>query len=81
MPATTHVSIVGHVDAPPRERNVVFSADANDGAAEAAPGEGPRVRVRWIDGNRLEIAHHPRAHAFTRETEHGPVRITYAALP
>ena len=77
----TQVALIGHVDAEPRERNVFFVADTNDGAAPSGPGGGPRVRVRWIDGNHLEVAHHPRVHASQKESEHGPIRITYVALP
>jgi hypothetical protein len=77
----TRVALIGHVDAEPRKRNVFFVADTNDGAAPSGPGGGPRVRVRWIDGNHLEVAHHPRVHASQKEAGHGPVRITYVALP
>jgi hypothetical protein len=77
----THVALVGHVDAGPRDRNVFFVADTNDGAAPEGPGGGPRVRVRWIDGNHLEVGYHPRARTFRKESKHGRVRITYVALP
>ena len=81
MGQATEVALIGHVDAEPRRRNVFFVADTNDGAAPSGPGGGPRVRVRWIDGNHLEVAHHPRVHASQKEAEHGPIRITYVALP
>jgi hypothetical protein len=77
----TQVALIGHVDAEPRERNVFFAADTNDGAAPSAPGGGPRVRVRWIDGNHLEVAHHPRVRAIQRAQSHGGIRITYVPLP
>ncbi len=77
----TQVALIGHTDAGPRKRNVFFMADTNDGAAPSAPAGGPRVRVRWIDGSHLEVAHHPRARMLQREAEHGPVRISYVALP
>ncbi len=78
---TAQVAIVGHVDAGTRDRTVVFVADDGPGAGSSGPGEGPRVRVRWIGANRLEIAHPPGARTSRREMEHGDVRITYAALP
>jgi hypothetical protein len=77
----TQVALIGHVDAAPGPRNVFFAADDNGGAAPAGPAGGPRVRVRWIDGNHLEVAHHPRVRTTRAETAHGPVRITYTALP
>jgi hypothetical protein len=81
MGVVAQVALIGQVDAEPRERNVFFVADTNDGAAPSSPAGGPRVRVRWIDENHLEVAHHPRARAIQREAQHGPVRITYVALP
>jgi hypothetical protein len=78
---TTHVAIVDHVDAQPRREDLVFVADADHGAAPSRPGGGPEVRVRWIDGVHLRVAHHPRARAFRREEAHGRVRITYTTLP
>lgn len=77
----TQVALIGQADAGSRDRNVFFVADANDGAAPQGPGGGPRVRVRWIEGNHLEVAHHPRARRLRAETEHGDVRITYVPLP
>jgi hypothetical protein len=77
----TQVALIGHVDAEPRKRNVFFVADTNDGAAPSSPAGGPRVRVRWIDGNHLEVAHHPRAGVIQQEAQHGSVRISYVPLP
>jgi hypothetical protein len=77
----TQVALVGNVDAGQRERNVVFVADDDHGAAPSWPGGGTRVRVRWVDASHLEVAHHPRARTFQREESHGGIRITYAALP
>jgi hypothetical protein len=77
---STQVALIGHVDAEPGRRNVFFMANTNGGAAPAGPAGGPRVRVRWVDGNQLEVAHHPRVHASQRETQHGPVRIRYVPL-
>jgi hypothetical protein len=77
----TQIALIGHVDGEPRDRNVFFVADDDDGAAPEGPGGGPRVRVRWIDGNHLEVAHHPRARAIQRADSHGGIRITYVALP
>lgn len=77
----THVGLVGHVDAMPRKGDVVVVLDANHGAAPAGRGGGPEVRVRWIDANHLEVAHHPRARTFGAKLEHGRVRITYVPLP
>lgn len=77
---STQVALIGHIDAEPRERNVFFVADAADGPAPGGPG-GLRVRVRWIDGTHLEVAHHPRVRPSRAETRHGPVRITYVELP
>ena len=76
----TQVAIVGHVDAAPQSRNVVFTADTDHGAAPSGPAGGPAVRVRWIDGSHVEIAHHPRARVLRGDAEHGYLRITYAAL-
>jgi hypothetical protein len=77
----TQVSLVGDGDAGRGGRNVVFVADDDHGAAPSWPGGGTRVRVRWVNANHLEVAHHPRARTFRREESHGAVRITYAALP
>lgn len=77
----TQVALIGQANAGSRDRNVVFAADANGGAVPEGPGGGPRVRVRWIDGNHLEVAHHPRARTLRAETEHGSVRITHTVLP
>jgi hypothetical protein len=75
----TQVAIVGQGDTAPREKSVVFVAE--HGAAEpSGPGGGPAVRVRWIDGSHVEIAHHPGARTSRKATEHGPVRITYVPL-
>lgn len=78
---STQVALIGHVDAEPRKRNVFFVADTNNGDAPSGAAGGPRVRVRWIDGNHLEVAHHPRARAFRAEAQHGSVRISYVPLP
>lgn len=78
---STQVALIGHVDAEPRKRNVFFVADTNNGDAPSGPAGGPHVRVRWIDGTHLEVAHHPRVRTHQREVAHGPVRITYVALP
>jgi hypothetical protein len=78
---STQVALVGHVDAEPRKRNVFFIADTNGGQAPAGPDGGPRVRVRWIDGNHLEVAHHPRARTLQQEPAHASIRITYVHLP
>jgi hypothetical protein len=72
------VALVGQDDTASRERSVVFVADR--GTASSGPGGGPAVRVRWIGGDRVEIAHHPGARTSRKQTEHGPVRITYVPL-
>lgn len=77
----TQVALIGQADAGSRDRNVVFVADGDHGAAPSGPGGGPRVRARWIDARHVELAHHPRARTFRQETEHAGVRITYVPLP
>lgn len=74
----TQVAIVGRGDDQPRGRSVVFVADGDHGAVEAGPG--PRVRVRWMDGDRLEVAYDASARTSRRETEHGRLRILYTTL-
>jgi hypothetical protein len=78
---STQIALVGHVDAPPSDRGVFFVADADDGAAADGPAGGPRVRVRWIDGNHIEVAHDARARITRKDEESGYVRLTYVALP
>ena len=77
----TQVAVIGRTVATTRDRNVVFVADHDHGAAPSGPAGGPEVRVRWIDAGHLEVAHHPRARTFRKETEHGGIRLTYVALP
>ena len=78
---STQVAIVGHVDARPRDQDVVFVADDDHGAAPAPPGRGPEVRVRWTAANKLEVAYDPRARTFRQASVHGHVRIAYTGLP
>ncbi|HEX6039189.1 hypothetical protein [Longimicrobium sp.] len=78
---STQVALIRHVDAPPRDGEVLFVVDGDHGAAPAGPGGGPVVRIRWIDVNHLEIAHDPRARTFRHESAQGALRVTYVPLP
>ena len=70
-PFSTQVSILPAGATLPDSSGNVFVADTDHGRAEAGPGGGPGVSVRWIAGDTLEVRYDPRARIFVQEV-HGP---------
>ena len=66
-PFSTQVSILPAGATLPDSSGNVFVADTEHGRADAGPGGGPRVSVRWIAGDTLELRYDPRARIFVQE--------------
>lgn len=74
--ASTRVALLRHVDAPPRDGELLFAADADRGSAAGTP----RVRIRWIGVDHLEIAHDSAIGFVRRKPVQRDLRITYVPL-
>ena len=68
---STQVSILPAGTTLPDISGNVFVADTDHGRAQRGPGGGPRVSVRWIASDTLELRYDSRARIFVQEV-HGP---------
>ena len=68
---STQISVLAAGAALPDSSGNVFSADTDHGRAPAGPGGGPRVSVRWITNDTLEIRYDARARVFTQAHQSG----------
>jgi hypothetical protein len=55
----------------------VFVVDSDHGQANAGPGGGPSVTVRWLDSRTLEINYDGRVRVFAQEKRHDDTDIRY----
>jgi hypothetical protein len=62
------------------DREPVFVADRDHGAAPAGPAHGPELRVRWLDQSSVVLSYDPRARVFRSVEEADGVRIRYEAF-
>lgn len=73
----THATVTRKRKLFPNISTLVFVADGNHGVAPQGPGYGPEVRVRWLDDNKLVVAHHKDAAVHRSTSEVDGVAIEY----
>ena len=76
---STQVSVLTAGAALPDSNRNVFVADADHGRAPAGPGGGPRVSVRWVSADTLEVRYDPRARVFVQEVRGGGAAVRFVA--
>ncbi|HKW00131.1 MAG TPA: hypothetical protein VJN96_09910 [Vicinamibacterales bacterium] len=77
---STQASIVPTRAGMPGGSGNLFIADADHGSAPPGDGGGPELRVRWIDEQTVELAHHALARVFKSEPTLGGVRATFTTF-
>ena len=65
----------------PNETGNVFTVDDDHGKATAGEGRGPRVLVRWLSNNEIEISSDPNGRVFLPEISFHSVMIRHLSLP
>jgi hypothetical protein len=78
---STQVSVLAVGSALPDSGGNVFSADTDHGKAPAGPGGGPRVDVRWVTPQTLEVRYDGRARVFTHEPRYAGTEVRFVAEP
>ena len=77
----TEVSILDQSEDLPNETGNVFTVDDDHGKATSGQGRGPRVLVRWLSNNEIEISSDPNARVFLKEISYKSVMIRHITLP
>jgi len=77
----TDVSILGQSEDLPNETGNVFTVDDDHGMATSGQSRGPRVLVRWLSNNEIEISTEPNARVFLKEISYRSVMIRHISLP
>jgi hypothetical protein len=77
----TEVSILDQTEDLPNETGNVFTVDDDDGKATSSEGRGPKVLVRWLSNNEIEISSDPNGRVFLKESSYHYVRIRHLSLP
>jgi len=78
---STQASLVAADEVVPNESGNLFIADAEHGVAPSGERGGPELRVRWIDGATVELAHHEYARVFKSESSVEGVRVALCHIP
>jgi hypothetical protein len=62
------------------EAGNIFAATTDRGATPSGKGGGPELRVRWLDAQTLELAHHKRASVSYGRTSFRGITIRYVTF-
>jgi hypothetical protein len=74
----TSVSVLSpDEEAPGWPPNAFTALHHDEGSPEEEQFGGPKVTVRWIDAETLEISHDPRASTLRRHTKVEDIRVLY----
>lgn len=74
---STQVSILPNDAVLPDSGGNVFIADTDHGNAPAGVGGGPRVGIRWLAADSLEVRYDPRARVFANEPSHSGIGVQF----
>jgi len=78
---STQVSILDQSEALADSSGNIFTVDDDHGKATSGPNGGPKVLVRWLSNNEIEISSDSNARVFLKEISYRSVMIRHVSLP